>query len=301
MSNTRGYQRFYNFVGVEYQNKQILEIGALHRPTLGRDAQNVSYADFADTETLRELYMSNPAYDVSSFVDVNYVVDSVDYSNALGSRRFDLILASHVAEHVPDLIRWLTQLEAILNPGGAISLLLPDKRYTFDLIRPTTHTMEMLQAYEHKRDRPDIWCVYLELSRHTPLNGLNLHRPPKEVTRLTRTHSEEQARSEAWATMRSGRYRDTHCSILTPASFLQNLWDLALLGLFRYEITNFYDTYADEIDFFITFTKQAEHNLERILESVRHFQASVKTAAMYRVICAAQDVLVQSSMDPEVR
>ncbi len=50
----------------------------------------------------------------------------------------DLLVASHVIEHVPDLITWLREIASVLKPTGQARLAIPDRRYTFDLLRVET-------------------------------------------------------------------------------------------------------------------------------------------------------------------
>jgi SAM-dependent methyltransferase len=51
---------------------------------------------------------------------------------------YDFIAASHVLEHVANPLRALDEWKRILKPSGAIVVVLPDKRGTFDHRRPFT-------------------------------------------------------------------------------------------------------------------------------------------------------------------
>ncbi|MEX3900116.1 methyltransferase domain-containing protein [Paraburkholderia sp. BR10954] len=50
--------------------------------------------------------------------------------------KFDYVIASHVIEHVLDLVGWVHSLLAALKHAGRIVLAVPDRRYTFDYVRP---------------------------------------------------------------------------------------------------------------------------------------------------------------------
>jgi SAM-dependent methyltransferase len=55
---------------------------------------------------------------------------------------YDVLLSSHTLEHVADPIAALREWRRVLRPGGALVLILPDPRATFDHRRPVT-------AFEH--------------------------------------------------------------------------------------------------------------------------------------------------------
>ena len=59
---------------------------------------------------------------------------------------FDAILASHVLEHMPDPISFLTSAQQLLKPDGLVILALPDKRFMFDFFKPMTSTADWLTA-----------------------------------------------------------------------------------------------------------------------------------------------------------
>lgn len=68
----------------------------------------------------------------------------------------DYVVASHVVEHVPDLAGWLEEVNASLKIGGRLLLVVPDKRFTFDILRPLTTYSEIITAYKEQRRRPGL-------------------------------------------------------------------------------------------------------------------------------------------------
>ena len=127
MSDLRG--RFLK----KLQKKQglsILEIGALNKPFIqdtGRhNRQEIFYLDHMETSELKEKYRHDKSVDISSIVNVDFVCFDGNVSKAVGDKKFDVIIASHVAEHIPNLIKWLQVLSYILQPDGCIFLVLPD-------------------------------------------------------------------------------------------------------------------------------------------------------------------------------
>ncbi|MPW20588.1 methyltransferase domain-containing protein [Paraburkholderia sp. CNPSo 3157] len=79
----------------------------------------------------------NPSVDVDKIVETDAIWGKRTLAETL-KRPVDFIVASHVIEHVPDLITWLRELSHALRPGGQVRLAIPDKRFTFDLLRRET-------------------------------------------------------------------------------------------------------------------------------------------------------------------
>src|SRR5690606_31148974 len=63
-------------------------------------------------------------------VDVNFDITAMPFDDA----RFDVVLANHVLEHVPDDLGAMKQVLRVLRPGGWALLQVP-----LDWSRPTTY------------------------------------------------------------------------------------------------------------------------------------------------------------------
>jgi 2-polyprenyl-3-methyl-5-hydroxy-6-metoxy-1,4-benzoquinol methylase len=125
-----------------------LEIGALDKPMLRRSEGEVIYVDYAGAETLRQKYDSDPHINVKDIVEVDAIWGSNTLQQAIGEeRKVDYIVASHVVEHVPDLITWLQELRSVLKPGGQVRLVIPDRRFTFDYLRNETRISDVVNAH----------------------------------------------------------------------------------------------------------------------------------------------------------
>ena len=112
-----------------------LEIGALTTPLLTPALGPVEYADHLSTAGLREKYRDDPNVDIGGIVEVTYVLGDRRMPAVTGTDRFHHVAASHVIEHAPNLIGWLEDIRSVLRPGGVLALVVPDKRYTFDVTR----------------------------------------------------------------------------------------------------------------------------------------------------------------------
>lgn len=125
-----------------------LEIGAQTRPVVTRDMGAVEYVDRATTAELRKWYENDPAIDRTALVEVDHVWGERTLLDCVGGKRaFDYVIASHVLEHVPDLLGWLDEIAAVLVDGGIASFVVPDKRFTFDILRRTSTSSELVDAY----------------------------------------------------------------------------------------------------------------------------------------------------------
>src|SRR5271168_2324257 len=93
-----------------------LEIGPRDAPLVPRSAGPVLYADHADTDTLRRS-LPDQSIDPAALVEVDVVTGGGSLA-AAAPHPFDYIVASHVVEHVPDILGWFADLRQSLRPGG---------------------------------------------------------------------------------------------------------------------------------------------------------------------------------------
>jgi SAM-dependent methyltransferase len=123
---------------IDVANGRGLEIGPLASPVVPRTLGDVYYVDHLATDDLVAKYTGDPKVDERSIVSTDFVWGSNTLAEAVGDLApFDYVVASHVLEHVPDLVGWLDEVAAVLRPGGRLSLAMPDRRYTFDVRRGT--------------------------------------------------------------------------------------------------------------------------------------------------------------------
>ena len=127
---------------LDLKNLNGLEIGALAAPLVLPSDGNIFFVDHCDTKTLREKYASDSSVTVEKIVEVNAVWGALSLQDCIGAvRKVDYVLASHVIEHVPDLVTWLAEIRSILRPDGTLRLAVPDRRFTFDYLRPESSNL----------------------------------------------------------------------------------------------------------------------------------------------------------------
>jgi len=182
---------------------------------------------------------------------VDIVLGAQTLAEQLGNRQLDYIVASHVIEHVPDVVGWLKELSAVLVADGIISLIIPDKRFCFDARRPNSTTGELYEAHLELRQTPtarqifDFWSLYCGVEAQAIWGGrVKASELPFSGTLQNAAHQVATAKA-------STAYSDIHCWVFTPASFLNNLADLAELGLLPLKLKSATDTAENEIEFFV--------------------------------------------------
>ena len=137
---------------------------------------------------------------------------------------YDWIVASHVIEHVPDVIGWLSDLAEIAVDDGALVLVVPDQRFTFDVHRPLTTVGQMLQAHQDGDQRPSVRAVYDHYSATVAYNGQEAWRG-SAPTFDAPAHPWWQAAEEVERSL-GGDYVDCHVWLFTPESFLRQMREL---------------------------------------------------------------------------
>jgi SAM-dependent methyltransferase len=93
-------------------------------------AEPVRVLHFAPERCMERLLRANPgaAY-LSGDLDGSRAMRAIDVTNiGLADGSFDLVLCSHVLEHVPDDRRAMREILRVLAPGGTAVLLVPIDR-----------------------------------------------------------------------------------------------------------------------------------------------------------------------------
>lgn len=248
---------------IDVSTMRGLEIGPLHRPKVRKDDGPVSYVDYYSTEELRHRYSANTATRLflDDIVDVDYVVkhDQTLSDATKEGQPFDYVIASHVIEHVANPLGWMADAARALRAGGVLSLVVPDKRYSFDVNRVETQMREWVDWYVRDVKMPQPGQLYDFFANVTTIDGgvdtkaiwagtadyagvrrADVSDPDLAAIDLCRAQ---------WA---SGEYIDVHGSVYTPISFLALLEISARIGLLDYELGSFETTERDDLEFYVS-------------------------------------------------
>jgi len=230
-----------------------IEIGPLTNPIVTRDMGQIYYIDHATTDDLRIKYANDPNVDINKIVNVDYVWGERSLADLTQANQpFDYLIASHVIEHVPNLIGWLEEIRSILKPGGILSLAIPDKRQCFDYKRPPTRLCELFEAYLQCSKRPTSRQIFDHVASAVSLKGGGFTWAGKldDAAEFLHFHSLAEARDVAKSAFESDVYHDVHCWVFTPQSFFKLLEELAELDLLRFEVAQLHETTGCE--FFVS-------------------------------------------------
>ena len=239
--------------GISLAGKVALEIGPLAKPVVTKEMGDVIYVDYADTAFLRRRYENDPHVDTEKIVDIDALWGNNTLQEAIGvDKKVDYVIASHVIEHVPDLIAWLNEIERVLTSDGEVRLAIPDKRYTFDYLRSETRFADVVSANLVRARIPQSREIIDFAINKTQIDTAMAWRDKINVSELPRDFTFDGVMWLVRDAMANGTYHDVHCWVFTPYSFAKLMQELAGAGFVHLSCENFTETAQDQIEFFIT-------------------------------------------------
>jgi 2-polyprenyl-3-methyl-5-hydroxy-6-metoxy-1,4-benzoquinol methylase len=255
-----------------------LEIGASHNPIAPkRKGYNVHILDHLNAHDLRIKY-ADEAIDIDNIEEVDFVWNGEPLTEIIGnSNCYDWIIASHVIEHVPDLISFIQQCEQLLKPEGVLSLVVPDKRFCFDFFQPNSTTGMLLDAHFQKRVRTtpgQVFDHYVSNASSQKASAWSID--VKKIPNALK-YNFSSAKSKWLEAVNSNKYMDVHCWRFTPCSFDLCFSDLNDLNLINMSITTQFPTHGCE--FYVSLKKYPQSSsmhegrlefLHKIFEELRY-------------------------------
>ncbi|NRC56194.1 class I SAM-dependent methyltransferase [Neoaquamicrobium sediminum] len=175
--------------------------------------------------------------------------------------KYDFIVASHVIEHVTDIIRFMRDCEELLKPEGVLVLAIPDKRFCFDVLRPVSTVGQALDAFHEKRRRHTPGTVFDHISLVCSKAGQEIWLEPT-LDDLELRGTAEEVRTTHEAVRASSDYVDVHGWQFTPSHFrhfVKTLRDIGYIRLAEFQYRR--NTQLDGIhlhEFYIALSKTAE-------------------------------------------
>ena len=123
-----------------------IELGPGHAPLpLPFPGATVRYVDRWEPDRNADLF---PELEGASFQRPDVIANlDVDRLRAIATRSVDFVIASHVLEHLAEPLGLLEEIDRVLEPGGLLLILLPDRRRTFDVKRPPTSLEELVRKH----------------------------------------------------------------------------------------------------------------------------------------------------------
>lgn len=228
-----------------------LEIGPSINPIARKsDGYNVHIVDHLSQLDLKTKYHEH-GVSVANIEPVDFIWKGEPLREVVNNGLvYDWIIASHVIEHVPDLIRFIRDCQSILKPNGIISLAIPDKRFCFDFLRFPTSSGALVQAFLEKRVRHTPGQVFDSFAFASALDG-NISWEEGSSGRLEWLHAHGYGGLALKNAQESEDYVDLHAWVFTPSSFRLAILDLTLLGYLKIHEESFTPTIGCE--FFVAF------------------------------------------------
>jgi predicted SAM-dependent methyltransferase len=148
----------------EVENQRGLEIGgpsSIFRDTgelpLYRHAAGLDNCVFS-TETIwegRRAEGQTYAYHPRKSDGFNFIREATDL-RGIADHAYDFILSSHSLEHTANPVKALKEWTRVVKPRGAVIIVLPDYRRTFDWRRKPTPLEHMMADYQRGTDERDL-------------------------------------------------------------------------------------------------------------------------------------------------
>jgi SAM-dependent methyltransferase len=223
------------------QSAKILEVGPSFNPVTPKSEGWQSFVvDHATKADLVEKYKPDPTVDTANIEEVDFIWTQGYLHESLPEGElgtFDACIASHVIEHIPDLIGFFKSLERILRPQGVVSLAVPDKRFCFDYFKPITSTGELLAANGDKTTRHSKKTAFDFFAYGVRNGGQHAwgQHPPTKFTFLT-SLADAKAAFDRHNESNEAPYLDFHAWHFTPASFELVILELGILDVIDFHV-----------------------------------------------------------------
>jgi len=231
---------------------RVLEIGPLEAPMAARDDgfTNVFYTDIRSTDELKRFYAKDANVDCDKIVGIDFVLRENYAETFHDVPKFDYVLASHVIEHMPQLLFSLRDIAEVLVDGGRLCLTIPDKRYCFDHYRFPTSFAQAYDIYHRGiTNNPMAVLDFVSNAHGTGMNDpVHWRLNPCDYSFML-ANPQIASCEETYLQAMSGKYIDVHFTVFTPESFLVMMFYATALGLSPYECEHFWPTDLNTLEF----------------------------------------------------
>ncbi|MGL0785183.1 methyltransferase domain-containing protein [Xanthomonas translucens] len=275
------------------ENHLGLEIGPLNHPIVGKPGAQIRYADHLGREALIQKYAAHSGVDPAGIPEIDYIIGPDGLLAAVGDDRFRYLIASHVIEHVPNPIKWLTDIHTLLEDGGWLALAIPDRGRCFDALRRETTAGEWVEAALLEHSRPSPGRIFDALANEVKLDDQISwnHQPALEELKLSR--KPDHALSIARHVLASGEYFDVHCWAFTPESFCNLMRTVVAAGMLELHLLELRGTAENE---FLVRLSRADH-----MDRTSRMASYPAAGERYRSLPEGFDANLYYHLNPDVR
>lgn len=232
--------RLSRLLGSANRSISILEIGPGYCPAAPKGAGwQTHVVDHASQQDLRAKYATaNVDTGLIEHVDTIWPGGKLhDVVPAALLGQVDLIIASHVLEHLPDLLGFFQSASQLVKADGSLSIALPDRRYCFDCFRPATTTGAVLEAHCRGSGRHGLKTAFDHMAYSAVVEGQLAWGPyPTGTPVLLDPFQAAAATFDAFIERPDQVYQDYHAWQFTPAGFRLLMLELSALGLSDWQV-----------------------------------------------------------------
>jgi alginate O-acetyltransferase complex protein AlgJ len=254
-----GRRRRYLFHRFELAGKKVLELGALDMPTFELHEADVDYMDYYSDEEFRAIAakggLSRP---LDALVSVKHAIKDKYFANRINDR-YDLIIAAHVIEHIPDTLAWLSELADLLTPEGCVFLAIPDRRYTLDYLRRESTAIDLIRNFHVEATSPDLYTVADFFYYKRNIRGVDVWRTPDAVADLIAeapvTLPAALAQAER-ALVSGSEHANIHCTVFSHPTFAELWKGITQTGIVGLDLQETTDVQRDGNEFWTLLRKR---------------------------------------------
>lgn len=269
---------------IKDKNSRILEIGPLNRPiTTKSEFPNCFYCDIRSTEEIKALYTGNNylettgiTIDVNTIIDIDYVLKE-NYQKTFGEEdKFDYVIASHVLEHIEDIIDFFNDITSVLKIGGKLCVVYPDKRYCFDHFRESASFRDAYDVY--KRGYAETARMILDfLSTSIDENAEVVYWSANNLQSLLPKNDIAHSICMYQKTLNGEKMDDVHFWPFTDYTFLKFLYDCVRADLISFTCIKFFPTKENSQQFMLEleYTPDIYKNRDAELQNLTNLIATV--------------------------
>lgn len=269
---------------IDVKKGKGLELGPLYSPVLLKSEAKVYYVDHMSTPGLRKKYSGHP-FSLDGIVDVDYVVGKLSLTEAVASKKFDYVIASHVIEHIPDVVGWFKEVASVLKSGGILSLVIPDKRYSFDVSRDVSRPSAVIGAYLDGLKKASSEMVYDSAVEYREVTTAEAGWSDIPWSyKIPSKWNVSEAYRRALLNLDPNEYVDCHCYVFTPESFFTILRSLVTHELFDYEVVYYSETARNDLEFYVSLRKVKKRDSKKQLASIPKIKRPLRIEELERKV-----------------
>ncbi len=239
------------------KNARILEFGPLNRPIFKKDEfLNVKYADIKSTDDVKKMYGGNEylkktgiRVDIDSIVNIDYVINKSYKEYFKNTEKFDVVVLSHVIEHMTDIINFFEDVAHIIKPNGKLIIIYPDKRFCFDHYRNSISFREALYLHENAEYKNYLKADFLS-------NVVENNNPVTFWEDLKTNISDKKKNTESFINAFKGSDEDVHYFPFDALSFYKFLIDMTQNNFLSFKIDEYFLTEVNTQEFLVILKKQ---------------------------------------------